>query len=83
MPLTERRREVRLNLEVPLQIRPLLHPLAPVQQARSINMSPRGVFFRTAYPFQVGSVAELSFDNPRELTGLAPAPVRCVARVCT
>lgn len=81
MSLSERRREVRLQLQIPLQFRPLLQPLAPVQRTRTLNISPKGVYFATEYPFQVGSVAELTFNSPKELTGHESTPVRCTARV--
>jgi hypothetical protein len=81
MSLSERRRETRLALEIPLQFRPALQPLAPMRTARTINMSPKGVYFTTEHPLQVGTTAELTFNSPKELTGLAPAPVRCTARV--
>jgi len=81
MSISERRREIRLPLQVPLQFRSALQPLAPMWAANTINMSPKGLYFTTEHPLQVGSTAELTFNNPKELTGLAPTPVRCTARV--
>jgi hypothetical protein len=81
MSISERRREVRLHLEIPLQFRSTLQPFAPMRVAKTLNMSPKGLYFTTEHPLQVGSSAELTFNNPKELTGIDPTPVRCTGRV--
>jgi hypothetical protein len=53
----------------------------PAQKATTVNISQRGVFFLTDYPFQINSAAELTFGFPRELSGRQTVDVCCTARV--
>jgi PilZ domain-containing protein len=47
----------------------------------TVNLSERGICFKTAQKMRVGQSVEVYFTLPRELTGRSPEPVRCSARV--
>jgi len=81
MNRTERRTATRLNLTIPLRFRPITNPATPEQSAETMNLSPRGVCFSTAFPLSVGTPLELLLKMPRELSGKVPSEVRCTARV--
>ncbi len=81
MPLSERRRENRITIQVPFEYRPLSSPTTPIKKSMTQNVSPRGIYFNTDYPFVVGSEAEITLEFPRAITGKDPAPMRCTARV--
>ena len=52
-----------------------------MQEGETVNLSERGVYFKTAQKVKIGQTMELYFTLPRELTGRSPEPVRCSARV--
>ena len=52
-----------------------------MQEGETVNLSERGIYFKTAQKVRVGQAMELYFTLPRELTGRSPEPVRCSARV--
>jgi hypothetical protein len=52
-----------------------------MQQGETVNLSERGIYFKTSQKVQIGQAMELYFTLPRELTGRSPEPVRCSARV--
>ncbi len=81
MTTTERRHAARVNLRIPLRFRPISTPPTPEHRAESVNLSPHGVYFSTDFPLTVGAPVELFLKMPRELTGNAPAELRCTARV--
>jgi PilZ domain len=47
----------------------------------TVNLSERGVYFRSAQKVKIGQSVELYFTLPCELTGRSPEPVKCSARV--
>jgi hypothetical protein len=47
----------------------------------TINLSERGIRFKSPLKFSVGDPVEIFFTLPRELTGRSPEEVRCNARV--
>jgi len=47
----------------------------------AVNISERGICFRSPLKFSVGESVEMFFTLPRELTGRRPEEVRCDARV--
>ena len=51
------------------------------QEGETVNLSERGIYFKTAHKVRIGQALELYFTLPRELTGRSPEPVRCSARV--
>ena len=79
--ISDRRKEVRVDLCVPLTFRPLADGNAQMQEAESINLSQRGVCISTAYPLNVGAEVELLISMPQEVTGKPASQVRCTARV--
>ena len=81
MGITERRLDSRVNLRIPLRFRPINNVNAPMQVAESVNLSPRGAYFATDFPLQVGAPVEIFMKMPRELTGQPSADVRCTALV--
>jgi PilZ domain len=50
-------------------------------EGETVNLSERGIYFKTAQKVKIGQAMELYFTLPRELTGRSPEPVRCNARV--
>jgi hypothetical protein len=52
-----------------------------MQEGETVNLSERGIYFKTAQKVKIGQAMELYFTLPRELTGRSPEPVRCSARV--
>lgn len=70
----------------------LLHSAADTEAARvspyygtfegqSVNLSERGIYFRSREKMSVGQPLEMYLTIPRELTGRASERVRCSARV--
>jgi hypothetical protein len=53
----------------------------PARVLETVNLSERGIYFKTAQKVKIGQAMELYFTLPRELTGRSPEPVRCSARV--
>ncbi|HSY58566.1 MAG TPA: PilZ domain-containing protein [Terriglobales bacterium] len=52
-----------------------------MQEGETVNLSERGIYFKTAQKVKIGQAMEIYFTLPRELTGRNPEPVRCSARV--
>jgi hypothetical protein len=50
-------------------------------EGETIDISERGISFKSEYKFKVGESVELFFTLPRELTGRRPEEVRCDARI--
>jgi hypothetical protein len=81
MNTSNRRLTTRVYLRIPMQFRCLSTPALPMQDAESVNLSERGVYFETDVAPAVGTPVELVLRMPFELTGRAPTELRCVARV--
>jgi hypothetical protein len=52
-----------------------------IMEGEAVNLSERGIFFRSRERLSVGSPIEIYFRLPRELTGRTAEEVRCSARV--
>jgi hypothetical protein len=50
-------------------------------EGETIDLSERGISFRSEDKFKVGESVEVFFTLPRELTGRRPEEVRCDARI--
>jgi len=50
-------------------------------EGESVNLSERGIYFRSRQRVDVGEPLEMYFTRPRELTGRSAEQVRCSARV--
>src|ERR1700690_3072699 len=50
-------------------------------EGESVNLSERGIYFRSRQRVNVGEPMEMYFTIPRELTGRNAEQVRCSARV--
>jgi hypothetical protein len=50
-------------------------------EGEAIDLSERGISFKSKFKFKVGEFVELFFTLPRELTGRRPEEVRCNARI--
>ncbi len=50
-------------------------------EGESVNLSERGIYFRSSHSLSVGEPLEMYFTIPRELTGRGAEQVRCSARV--
>ena len=55
-------------------------PLVP-HEGETVNLSERGIGFKSPQPIALGQSIELFFTLPTELTGRVPEHVRCMARV--
>jgi PilZ domain len=82
MEWIERRSIPRLRLRVTLRLRVigLLRESAD-EIAESLNISHRGVCFRTHTRFEVGTPVEVSIRVPSEITGTGSMEERCYGRV--
>lgn len=47
----------------------------------TVNLSERGLYFRSVHNFSVGQPLEIYLTLPRELTGRSPEEVRCSATI--
>jgi len=56
-------------------------PVVDMQDGETVNLSERGIYFKTGQKVKIGQAMELYFTLPRELTGRNPESVRCTARV--
>jgi PilZ domain len=59
----------------------LLTTIPPPQQGEIVNLSERGIAFKTRQNLSVGETMEIFFTLPTALTARAPEDVRCRARV--
>jgi hypothetical protein len=50
-------------------------------EGETIDLSERGISFKSEHKFKVGESVELIFTLPRELTGRRPKEVRCDAKI--
>lgn len=50
-------------------------------EGETVNLSERGIYFRSSEKLDVGEPIELFFTLPTELTGRSPEDVKCHARV--
>ncbi len=81
MPIEERRASPRVTLPLPLKLRRLDQPEAPVRDAEVVNLSEHGLLFLLDPPLAEGTPFELSLVMPGEVTGGTPMRVSCTARV--
>ena len=77
----DRRRAPRLDSKVPVKLRPTEGTTPYVYSGESINVSECGLLFVIDRKLERGSLIELSFTMPREVTGSSPMKVRCTGRV--
>lgn len=80
MSLINRRAEKRIEVRMPIRVRPITNPPSPEQSAESVNISEHGLFFATSYPLRVGEEVEIHLRMPRELAE-GSTQVRWKARV--
>ncbi len=52
-----------------------------ILEGEAVNLSERGIYFRSKERVSIGSPLEIYFRLPRELTGRSAEEVRCSARV--
>jgi hypothetical protein len=73
MTTDERRYTHRYGLKVPLVFCSTHTPLTNGHQAKSINISSRGVYFVTSHPVFVGLPVQVLLRMPKKITGTPPA----------
>ena len=78
---SDRRRAPRFQIQIPLKVRPLTPPDAPVQVAESSNISLNGVFFLMNPPLSVGTPVQLFVCMPEEVAGSSASEWCCQGRV--
>ena len=61
--------------------RKILMTIPLPQQGEIVNLSERGIAFKTRQNLSVGETVEIFFTLPTALTAPAPEDVRCSARV--
>ena len=64
----DRRVSPRHNCKLPLRVR-IWKSTTPEQRTESENLSERGVYFPTNSPLRVGTVVQVLFRMPEEITG--------------
>jgi PilZ domain-containing protein len=93
----ERRISPRKDCAVPLRFRILSHAMPMIgelkgegrtiatsrgiMEGEAVNLSERGIYFRSRERLHIGAPLEIYFRLPRELTGRSAEEVRCSARV--
>jgi PilZ domain len=65
---SDRRLFLRHNFKTALRIRLWKSP-APEQRSESVNLSERGLLFATDLPMSIGTVVEVLFKMPEQITG--------------
>src|SRR5260370_23477197 len=72
MAILECRYTHRYRLKFPLVFCPVHTPLTKGHQARSINISPREVYFVTSHPVFVGLPVQVLLRMPKRIAGTLP-----------
>lgn len=78
--VSNRRQAPRINLSIGLRYC-VLRSNIPEQNAESLNLSARGIYFATDLKLKEGSVVQLVMNMPEEITGKAPTEWRCTGHV--
>jgi hypothetical protein len=81
MPMSNRRLAQRFNLKIPLVFCPMNTPLERGHEVKSINISQRGVYFKTEHPVFVGLPVRVLLQMPSECGGKPAMPVIFTGRV--
>ena len=68
MSSSNRRREDRIDVRMPIRFRPITNPPSAEQSAESVNISEHGLLFSTNCPLRVGEEVEIYLRMPRELS---------------
>jgi PilZ domain len=76
----DRRISPRHFLHIPLRVR-LWKSSLPEHNSVSLNLSAVGAYFATQLPVQIGSVLEIYFPMPEEISGEPLADWRCSGHV--
>lgn len=71
----------RFAVRIPLRIRLLDSPSLPDREAESANISSRGVYFASNFPFQVGERVEVLLTMPEEVIGQPVRDWHCHGRI--
>ena len=69
------------KMGVPRGATKFLETIPLPQQGETVNLSERGIRFKTRHSLSVGESVEIFFTLPTELTGRAMEDVKCNARV--
>ena len=81
MESSDRRRDTRVNIRMPVRFRTLNAAGSDEQVAVSENISQHGLFLTTDFPLKIGMRVEVSLQMPRTLAERVPSDVKCVAHV--
>jgi hypothetical protein len=71
----------RAKMGMPRGAAKFLETIPLPQQGETVNLSERGIRFKTRHSLSVGESVEIFFTLPTELTGRAMEDVKCNARV--
>jgi hypothetical protein len=77
---SDRRLTVRHNFRTPIRIR-IWKSAIPEQRSESVNLSERGILFPTDLPMSIGTVVEIVFKMPSEITGESTSEWHCSGHV--
>jgi hypothetical protein len=81
MVMSERRITPRFKLHTPLSFHRMEALSEGEQQAKTINISTRGVYFTTNLVLRVGEAVELLLEMPKRVTGAKVSSRRFTGRV--
>ena len=81
MNASDRRRDPRVSVCMPVRFRALNNPGAIQQMAESVNLSQFGLCFVTDVPLSIGRPLEMSLRIPHDLITSTSSDVMCVGRV--
>jgi hypothetical protein len=79
--MAHRRQARRYAAKVPRKIPLMNSPSLPEREADSANISSRGVYFDSNFPFQIGERVEVMLTMPEEIAGRPSRAWRCRGRV--
>jgi len=80
MAKTDRREAQRYAVAVPLRVR-FGKRTAPEELAATVNLSERGVYFKTESPVREGLPVHLTLEMPEEVTGVPVTLWNCAGEV--
>ena len=83
MESSDRRRDPRVNIRMPVRFRTLNTAESDEQKAVSENMSQHGIYFYERFPLKIGMPVEVTLRMPQDTGQRVPSEVKCVAQWST
>jgi hypothetical protein len=79
--MTPTRQAPRYPLKVPMKLRLLDSPMLPERAELSFNISTRGVYVASGFPYQIGERVEVTLTMPEQVAGVPGKKWLCHGRV--